>query len=207
MKRRLDVRKTYKLYIGGRFVRSESGRAPAASSARGRQLDNFAAASRKDLRDALVAARKAQGAWAAATACLKGQILYRAAEMLEGKADELAAEIRRSTECAPAASRREVTATIRGVYSYLGSRSLSGLDPIEYDPSTGYMVFTDSLYLPAQAAMTVTFSAVLTPSFDIDETLYLTNTAYTRADNHSETLTDTAVVRVSANVADVEIVR
>ena len=74
---RLDVRKTYKLYIGGNFVRSESGRSLAASSPDGTQLDNFPHASRKDFRDAVVAARSAFDGWAKKTAYLRGQILYR----------------------------------------------------------------------------------------------------------------------------------
>jgi acyl-CoA reductase-like NAD-dependent aldehyde dehydrogenase len=117
MTKRLSVKKTYKLYIGGRFVRSESGRTLSATSPRGQLLDNYSWASRKDLRDAVTAARKAIGGWSGATAYLKGQILYRAAEMLEGGAEELALEIRRSTQCAPAVAQREVAATIdRFVY-------------------------------------------------------------------------------------------
>src|SRR5580658_127277 len=82
---RLAVRKTYKLYLGGAFPRSESGRSYLVSSPDGRPLANAALASRKDLRDAVVAARKAQPGWAAATAYLRGQVLYRVAEMLEGR--------------------------------------------------------------------------------------------------------------------------
>ncbi|MCU0789089.1 MAG: aldehyde dehydrogenase family protein [Verrucomicrobia bacterium] len=117
MTQRLSVKKTYKLYLGGKFVRSESGRTLPAISPRGVPLDNYAWASRKDLRDAVTAARKAFSGWAGTTAYLKGQILYRAAEMLEGGAEELVLEIRRSTQCTPAVARREVTATIdRFVY-------------------------------------------------------------------------------------------
>ncbi len=82
---RVAVRKTYKLYIGGAFPRSESGRSYIVSSPDGNPLANAALASRKDLRDAVVAARKAQPGWAAATAYLRGQVLYRVAEMLEGR--------------------------------------------------------------------------------------------------------------------------
>jgi acyl-CoA reductase-like NAD-dependent aldehyde dehydrogenase len=117
MKTRVNVRKTYKLYIGGKFVRSESGRSLTATSQRGQRLDNYSWGSRKDLRDAVRAARKAQAGWANATAYLKGQILYRAAEMLEGGADKLVMELRRSTQCTAAVGRREVGATIdRFVY-------------------------------------------------------------------------------------------
>jgi acyl-CoA reductase-like NAD-dependent aldehyde dehydrogenase len=81
---RLAIRKTYKLFIGGKFPRSESGRTQVVDG------DNVALASRKDARDAVVAARKAQPGWAGATAYNRGQILYRAAEMLESRRDEFA---------------------------------------------------------------------------------------------------------------------
>jgi acyl-CoA reductase-like NAD-dependent aldehyde dehydrogenase len=81
---RLPVRKTYKLFIGGAFPRSESGRTYEA------QGQNVALASRKDARDAVSAARAAQPAWAGATAYNRGQVLYRAAEMMEARAAELA---------------------------------------------------------------------------------------------------------------------
>ncbi|NBQ66026.1 MAG: aldehyde dehydrogenase family protein, partial [Verrucomicrobia bacterium] len=83
---RLDVRKTYKMLIGGAFVRSESGRALDVEAPGGRWLGHVCRASRKDFRNAVVAARKAAPGWANMTAYLKGQILYRAAEMLEGRA-------------------------------------------------------------------------------------------------------------------------
>ncbi len=86
MSTRLDVKKTYKLYLGGKFPRSESGRYLPAKSAKGEHLDNFAHASRKDFRDAVVAARKAVDGWSKATAYNRGQILYRAAEMLQNRA-------------------------------------------------------------------------------------------------------------------------
>jgi acyl-CoA reductase-like NAD-dependent aldehyde dehydrogenase len=82
---RIDVRKTYKLFIGGKFPRSESGRTYLVDG------DNVALASRKDVRDAVVAARKAQQGWAGATAYLRGQILYRVAEMLEGRREQFTA--------------------------------------------------------------------------------------------------------------------
>jgi acyl-CoA reductase-like NAD-dependent aldehyde dehydrogenase len=94
---RLDVRKTYKLFIGGNFVRSESGRSLCAKSPSGKLLDNFCHASRKDLRDAVTAARPAAEGWAKKSAYLRGQILYRAAEMLEDRASAMTEEIVRST--------------------------------------------------------------------------------------------------------------
>lgn len=111
-KNRLDVRKTYKLYVGGQFIRSESGRCLAAHSSSGALLDNYCWASRKDFRDAVVAARGAFEGWAKRTAYLRGQILYRAAEMLQNRSAELAAEIIRSTGLRPAKARAEVALAI-----------------------------------------------------------------------------------------------
>ena len=91
---RLDVRKTYKLFIGGAFPRSESGRTYEVSSSRGKFLANASKASRKDARDAVGAARKAFGGWSKRTPYNRGQILYRVAEVLEGRRDQLVAEVR-----------------------------------------------------------------------------------------------------------------
>ncbi len=82
---RLEVKKTYKLYIGGKFPRSESGRTHALLDKKSTVIANIAMASKKDLRNTVVAARKAQSGWQASSAYLKGQILYRLAEMLEGR--------------------------------------------------------------------------------------------------------------------------
>jgi acyl-CoA reductase-like NAD-dependent aldehyde dehydrogenase len=87
---RLTVRKTYKLYVGGAFVRSESGRYDRALSAEDEHVANVPRGSRKDVRDAVAAARKAAGPWAARTAYNRGQILYRTAEALESRTDALA---------------------------------------------------------------------------------------------------------------------
>ena len=90
---RVGVRKTYKLYIGGAFPRSESGRSYPVSTPDGRFLANAAQASRKDARDAVVAARKAFGGWSAATAYNRGQVLYRVAELMEGRRAQFVAEL------------------------------------------------------------------------------------------------------------------
>jgi acyl-CoA reductase-like NAD-dependent aldehyde dehydrogenase len=90
---RLNVRKTYKLYIGGGFPRSESGRVYPVVDAHGTLLAQAAQGSRKDLRDAVTAARKAFGGWSKATAYNRGQVLYRVAEMLEGRREQFAAEV------------------------------------------------------------------------------------------------------------------
>ncbi|MGI8775006.1 MAG: aldehyde dehydrogenase family protein [Actinomycetota bacterium] len=93
---RVDVHKTYKLFIGGGFPRSESGRTFDATNDKGDLLANAARASRKDVRDAVVAARKAQPGWAGATAYNRGQVLYRVAEMMESRRAELIGEVERA---------------------------------------------------------------------------------------------------------------
>ena len=91
---RLAVLKTYKLYIGGAFPRSESGRSYVVTDHKGGFAANAAMASRKDARDAVSAARKAFAGWSAATAYNRGQVLYRVAELLEGRRAQFAAEVR-----------------------------------------------------------------------------------------------------------------
>jgi acyl-CoA reductase-like NAD-dependent aldehyde dehydrogenase len=91
---RIAVRKTYKLYIGGAFPRSESGRSYPVTDHKGRFGANAALASRKDARDAVGAARKAFPGWSAATAYNRGQVLYRVAELLEGRRAQFVAEVR-----------------------------------------------------------------------------------------------------------------
>ena len=90
---RLSVFKTYKLYVGGKFPRSESGRVYEVTDSKGKWLANAPQSSRKDARDAVVAARKAFGGWSGATAYNRGQILYRIAEMLEGRKDQFTREV------------------------------------------------------------------------------------------------------------------
>jgi acyl-CoA reductase-like NAD-dependent aldehyde dehydrogenase len=89
----LDVNKTYKLFIGGAFPRSESGRVYEIKGANKKFLANPALASRKDLRDAVVAAKSAQSGWANATAFNRGQILYRIAEIMQGRSEQFVEEI------------------------------------------------------------------------------------------------------------------
>src|ERR1700683_4100107 len=91
-KHRLDVRKTYKLYIGGAFPRSEAGRSYPVTGADGDLLGYAAQASRKDARDAVTVARAAFGKWSGATAYNRGQVLYRVAELLEGRAAQFAGD-------------------------------------------------------------------------------------------------------------------
>lgn len=116
----LDIKKTYKLYAGGKFIRSESGKSLAAYSAGGEFLDNYAWASRKDLRDAVGSARTAFDGWAKSTAYLKGQILYRTAEMLQGRTVEMVHELSRSLNVSHEVSAREVAAAIDRLVHYAG---------------------------------------------------------------------------------------
>ena len=90
---RVEVRKTWKMYVDGAFPRSESGRTYLVSARDGRPLANAVRASRKDLRDAVRAARKSADPWAGRTAMLRGQILYRVAEMMEGRRAQFVAEV------------------------------------------------------------------------------------------------------------------
>jgi acyl-CoA reductase-like NAD-dependent aldehyde dehydrogenase len=93
MSDRISVAKTYKLYIGGAFPRSESGRSYPVNDSRGGFLANAAQGSRKDARDAVAAARKAFAGWSGATAYNRGQVLYRVAELLEGRREQFVAEV------------------------------------------------------------------------------------------------------------------
>ncbi len=132
---RLDVRKTYKLYIGGQFVRSESGRYLTAKSKDGEPMDNYCHASRKDFRDAVVAARGAFDGWAKKTAYLRGQILYRAAEMLQSRAGELVNEVVRSHGVSEAKARVGVAAVIDRLVHHAGwtdkySQIFSSVNPV-----------------------------------------------------------------------------
>jgi acyl-CoA reductase-like NAD-dependent aldehyde dehydrogenase len=120
MNKHLEVRKTYKLYLGGNFVRSESGRYLPAQSPTGEHLDNYCHASRKDFRDAVTAARGAFDGWAKKTAYLRGQILYRAAEMLQNRAAELTNEIVRSTGVRPPKARAGVATAIDRLVYFAG---------------------------------------------------------------------------------------
>jgi acyl-CoA reductase-like NAD-dependent aldehyde dehydrogenase len=117
---RLAVRKTYKLYVGGAFPRSESGRTYEVRAADGRFLANAARASRKDARDAVVAARKAVAGWSSATAYNRGQVLYRVAEVLEGRRAQFVAEVADSEGLSPAAAGRAVDAAVDRWVWYAG---------------------------------------------------------------------------------------
>jgi acyl-CoA reductase-like NAD-dependent aldehyde dehydrogenase len=116
---RLDIQKTYKLYIGGKFPRTESGRYYPINNDKGKLIANMCLASRKDFRNAVVAARKAQSSWANASALNKGQILYRIAEMLEGRKEQFIAELIAQGKTIKNA-KAEVSASIDRLVYYAG---------------------------------------------------------------------------------------
>ena len=109
---RLAVPKTYKLYIGGKFPRSESGRVYEIATAKGVFLANVAKASRKDARDAVVAARAAQSGWAGATGYNRGQVLYRIAELLEGRRAQFVEELRQGEGLSESVAQKQVDTAI-----------------------------------------------------------------------------------------------
>lgn len=132
---RVDVKKTYKLYIGGDFPRSESGRTFEVADAKGRFLANLALASRKDARDAVVAARKAFPGWAGKTAYNRGQVLYRVAEVMEGRRDQFVAELQASEGIPVAKARTYVDAAIDRFVWYAGwtdkiAQVVGGANPV-----------------------------------------------------------------------------
>ena len=120
MAERLDVRRTAKLYLGGKFPRSESGRVYEVLDSKGRFLANAAWASRKDARDAVVAARSAVAGWSGATAYNRGQVLYRVAEIMEGRRDQFAQEVAAAEGLTPARAARVVDAAIDRWVWYAG---------------------------------------------------------------------------------------
>lgn len=118
-KQRLAVAKTYKIYIDGKFPRTESARYYPLEDKKGAVIANICRSSRKDFRNAMVAARAAQKAWAATSAYLRGQILYRIAEMLEGRREQFIAELRLQG-VAPRAAEKEVDAAIDRLVYFAG---------------------------------------------------------------------------------------
>jgi acyl-CoA reductase-like NAD-dependent aldehyde dehydrogenase len=116
---RIAVAKTYKIYIGGKFPRTESGRYFALQDRKGNVVANMCRGSRKDFRNAVVAARSAQPGWAKASAYLRGQILYRIAEMLEGRREQFIAELQQQGSTVRAAE-KEVDLSIDRLIYYAG---------------------------------------------------------------------------------------
>jgi acyl-CoA reductase-like NAD-dependent aldehyde dehydrogenase len=132
---RIDVRKTYKLYIGGAFPRSESGRSYVVGASDGSPVANACRASRKDLREAVRAARKAAGGWADKTAMNRGQVLYRVAELMEGRRDQFVAEVEQAEGIREAKARELVARSIDRWVWYAGwadkiSQVLGSANPV-----------------------------------------------------------------------------
>jgi acyl-CoA reductase-like NAD-dependent aldehyde dehydrogenase len=132
---RLAVRKTYKLYLGGAFPRSESGRTYEVTDAKGHFLANAAQASRKDARDAVVAARAAFPKWSAATAYNRGQVLYRVAEVMEGRHVQFCEEVAAGEGLSQSRARAAVDAAIDRWVWYAGwtdklAAVLGGTNPV-----------------------------------------------------------------------------
>lgn len=117
---RIDVRKTYKLYIGGAFPRSESGHSYEVTDSKGKFVANASLASRKDVRDAVVAARKAFGGWSSRTAYNRGQILYRIAEVMEDRRPQFEEAVKQSEGGTAAAARNQVDAAVDRLVWYAG---------------------------------------------------------------------------------------
>ena len=119
VKKRLEILKTYKIYIGGKFPRTESGRYYIATNAAGEKLANVCLGSRKDFREAVVAARNAFGDWGSRAAFNRGQILYRIAEMLEGRRAQFVEELVKM-DLSKAAAEAEVDLSIDRLIYYAG---------------------------------------------------------------------------------------
>jgi acyl-CoA reductase-like NAD-dependent aldehyde dehydrogenase len=133
--RRAVVAKTYKLYLGGKFARSESGRSDPATDHAGEWLANVPRSSRKDVRDAVKAARGAQAGWAARTAYNRGQVLYRLAEALESRSDELARAAVAQRDVGLAGAREELGAAVDALVHYAGwtdklAAVMGGVNPV-----------------------------------------------------------------------------
>jgi acyl-CoA reductase-like NAD-dependent aldehyde dehydrogenase len=132
---RIDVRKTYKLYIGGAFPRSESGRSYVVRGANHEPLANACRASRKDLREAVRAARKAAAGWADKTAMNRGQVLYRVAELMEGRRDQFVDEVAQAEGVSQPRARELVARSIDRWVWYAGwadkiSQVLGSANPV-----------------------------------------------------------------------------
>ena len=135
MSDRLAVRKTYKLYVNGAFPRSESGRTYEVADAKGHFLANAAWASRKDARDAVVAARGAFAKWAGITAYNRGQVLYRVAEVMEGRHAQFVEEVEAGEGLSSGKARAAVDAAIDRWVWYAGwtdklAAVLGGANPV-----------------------------------------------------------------------------
>jgi acyl-CoA reductase-like NAD-dependent aldehyde dehydrogenase len=132
---RIDVKKTYKLYVGGAFPRSESGRTYLVHDSSGKFLANASAASRKDARDAVQAARKAFGGWSSRTPYNRGQVVYRIAEVLEGRRVQFVDEVQRSEGVTRRRAEASVDASVDRLVWYAGwadkiAQVVGGTNPV-----------------------------------------------------------------------------
>ncbi|MBN1093875.1 aldehyde dehydrogenase family protein [Blastococcus sp. TML/M2B] len=158
---RLAVRKTYKLYVGGAFPRSESGRTYEVTDAKGHFLANAAWASRKDARDAVVAARGAFAKWSGATAYNRGQVLYRVAEVMEGRHAQFCEEVAAGEGLSASKARAAVDAAIDRWVWYAGwtdklAAVLGGANPVAgpyFDFSTPEPTGVVAVLAPQQSSL------------------------------------------------------
>ena len=132
---RLDVMKTYKIYIDGKFPRTESGRFYPLNDSDGKLIANICLSSRKDFREAVVAARKAQSGWSSKSAYNRGQVLYRIAEMLEGRREQFIHELK-AQGSSTAQAEKEINLSIDRMLYYAGwcdkfQQVFSAVNPVE----------------------------------------------------------------------------
>ncbi|MGY1753201.1 aldehyde dehydrogenase family protein [Blastococcus sp. SYSU D01042] len=161
MNDRLAVRKTYKLYVGGAFPRSESGRTYEVTDTKGHFLANAARASRKDARDAVVAARGAFAKWSGATAYNRGQVLYRVAEVMEGRHVQFCEEVAAGEGLSSSKARAAVDAAIDRWVWYAGwtdklGAVLGGANPVAgpyFDFSTPEPTGVVAVLAPQQSSL------------------------------------------------------
>jgi acyl-CoA reductase-like NAD-dependent aldehyde dehydrogenase len=155
------VRKTYKLYVGGAFPRSESGRSYVVEDSSGRFLANAAHASRKDARDAVVAARKAFAGWSTRTPYNRGQVVYRVAEVLEGRRGQLVEEVRSAEGAGRRSAEAAVDAAVDRLVWYAGwadkvAQVVGGTNPVAapyFDFSLPEPTGVVAVLAPAQSSL------------------------------------------------------
>jgi acyl-CoA reductase-like NAD-dependent aldehyde dehydrogenase len=158
---RLAVRKTYKLYVNGAFPRSESGRTYEVTDSKGHFLANAARASRKDARDAVVAARGAFAKWSGTTAYNRGQVLYRVAEVMEGRHAQFCEEVAHGEGLSTSKARAAVDAAIDRWVWYAGwtdklAAVLGGANPVAgpyFDFSTPEPTGVVAVLAPQQSSL------------------------------------------------------
>jgi acyl-CoA reductase-like NAD-dependent aldehyde dehydrogenase len=167
---RLEIQKTYKLYIGGKFPRTESGRFYQIKNSKGKLIANMCLATRKDFRNAVVAARKAQSSWEKVSSLNKGQILYRIAEMLEGRKEQFSDELTTQGETLKN-TKAEVNASIDRLIYYAGwsdkfQQVFSSVNPVispHFNFSNLEPVGVVSIIAPEKQAL-LGFVSVLAPA-------------------------------------------